>query len=136
VSAQDRLAAVLRIKAVQAQKHRLEEWRLLQARRREAENQAATAALIAALDGEHPLHGLFVAAGARRLETLGVEARRLAAESAAQAAAALEQGRRLKACANLAAQVERACETERRKAEFLDYLDGALAGASSGEDAP
>jgi hypothetical protein len=118
-----RLDAVRRIQAVQAQKHRLEEWRLATIRRQEAETQAATQALIDALDGEHPLHGLFVAAGAKRLESLGRQAQRLAAERVAQAAAALEQARRLKASEKLVAAAEVAYEEERRRLDFLELLD-------------
>lgn len=118
-----RLDAVRRIQAVQAQKHRLEEWRLATIRRQEAETDAATQALIQALDGEHPLHGLFVAAGAKRLESLGRQAQRLAAERVAQAAAALEQARRLKASEKLVAAAEVAYEEERRRLDFLEFLD-------------
>jgi regulator of protease activity HflC (stomatin/prohibitin superfamily) len=121
-----RLDSVRRIQAVQSQKHRLEEWRLADVQRREAETRAAAEALIKALDGDNPLHGLFVAAGAKRLEALSAQGQRLAAERAAQAARALEQARRLKACEKLLAVAEAACEEERRRVELLDYLDGAL----------
>jgi hypothetical protein len=121
-----RLDAMKRIQTVQSQKHRLEEWRLVDIRRRENENEAQRVALIQAMDGNNPLHGLFVAAGAKRLEGLSAQAHRLATERAAQAAAALEQARRLKACDKLVAVARVICEEERRRLELLDYLDGAF----------
>ncbi|KAA2234718.1 hypothetical protein [Salinarimonas soli] len=126
-----RLDAVKRIQSVQAQKHRLEEWRLAEVQRRENENRATREAIIAALDGSNPLHGLFVAAGAKRLEALSAQGHRLAAERAAQAGAALEQARRVKACEKLVAVAELACEEERRRLELLDYLDGAFAAGDA-----
>jgi hypothetical protein len=120
-----RLDAVRRIQAVQAQKHRLEEWRLADLRRREGEARAASEALIRAMDGEHPLHGLFVAAGARRLEALSAQEQRLAAERVAQAAAALEQARRLKASEKILAAAQAAYDEERRRLDLVEVLERA-----------
>jgi hypothetical protein len=126
-----RLDAVRRIQAVQAQKHRLEEWRLADLRRREGEARAASEALIRAMDGEHPLHGLFVAAGARRLEALSAQEQRLAAERVAQAAAALEQARRLKASEKILAAAQAAYDEERRRLDLVEVLERAGDRAAS-----
>jgi hypothetical protein len=126
-----RLDAVRRIQAVQAQKHRLEEWRLADLRRLEGEARAASEALIRAMDGEHPLHGLFVAAGARRLEALSAQEQRLAAERVAQAAAALEQARRLKASEKILAAAQAAYDEERRRLDLVEVLERAGDRAAS-----
>ena len=66
-----RLAKISRIVAVQKQIHRLAEWQLIDLQRQEAELQERARLLIESLNGDTPLHGLFVESTAKRLRRVG-----------------------------------------------------------------
>ena len=92
----DRLRKIRRIQRVQEDLHRLAEWRLATLAREERVLAERQEALIASLNDEDELHGLFVEAMARRLKALAGEAERVHAAHEVQADRVLDEARRLK----------------------------------------
>jgi len=123
----DRLDKVLRIKRLQGELHKLAEWRLAQLARRERGLAEQQEALVASLNGEDQLHGLFVASMARRLKSLAGETERVRAMIETQSGRVLDEAKRLKRADLMADRVE---TDERREAEKRDllHLIDALAG--------
>lgn len=110
----DRLAKIRRIQAVQAELHRLAEWRLASLARKQEELATEQTVLIASLNDEDQLHGLFVGAMARRLRALAGETERVKVAREAQADRVLDEARRLKQAERM---VDRASVDHRREAE-------------------
>ncbi|TVR07737.1 MAG: hypothetical protein EA385_12005 [Salinarimonadaceae bacterium] len=119
----DRLKSLKRIKAVQKQRHRMEEWRMVRARAQEADLRAAQEAVLDALNAEHPLHGMFLAGLGNRVGALGRAIEEAGLRSARQGALALEQARRLKVAEKFVREARREVEEEERREAFFDYLD-------------
>ena len=91
-----------RMQAVQAQLHRVEEWKMADLAFRLAELEHNQQALIASLNSDGDLRGLFVAAIALRLGRLAQEAAQVSVEKEAQALSLLEQAGRVICAAQLA----------------------------------
>lgn len=123
----DRLDKVRRIKRLQGDLHKLAEWRLAQLAQRERGLAQQQEALVASLNEDDQLHGLFVASMARRLKTLAGETERVRAMLEAQSGRVLDEAKRLKRADLMAGRVE---TDERREAEKRDllHLIDALAG--------
>ncbi|MCG6121766.1 MAG: hypothetical protein MEP57_03530 [Microvirga sp.] len=119
----DRLKSLKRIEAVQKQRHRLEEWRMVRARAEEADLRAAQKAVLDALNADHPLHGLFLAGLGNRVGALGRAVEEAERRSARQSALALEQARRLEVAEKFVREAGRDVGEEERREAFLDYLD-------------
>jgi len=128
-----RVRKVHRMLSVQRQLHRIEQYGLAELRGRLEQLDAEQQALIAALNEDDALQGLFIDGTARRLKSLSEAASKTAEESEAQAARLLEQSGRL-ACAERlaeAADVD-ALRAGERKAltETIERLADADAQAS------
>jgi CRP-like cAMP-binding protein len=98
-----RARKVNRILGVQRQLQRIEEYRLAELRGRLEQLGSDQRELIAALNEDDALQGLFIDSMARRLKSLSDAASKTAAETEAQAARLLEQSGRL-ACAERLAE--------------------------------
>lgn len=125
--ARAREKALSRIAAVQAQKRRLEEWKLADVHRRARAVAEAEAQTVAAMNDGSPLHGLFVAQAGRRLESLARQRRSLEAAIARQGEAVRAEARREKAAEALLADAARRAEEERRRRADLEILEAMLA---------
>jgi len=117
----DRLAKVRRIQAVQAELHRLAEWRLAGLARKQQELAEEQTVLIETLNDEDQLHGLFVGAMARRLRTLAGETERVKVAHEAQTDRVLDEARRLKQAERMVdrVSVDHRRETEKRDLQAL-----------------
>lgn len=113
----ERLRKIRRIQRVQEDLHRLAEWRLAVLAREERALAERQEALIASLNEDDVLHGLFVEAMARRLKSLAGEAERLRAAQEAQTERVLDEARRLKRAERMG---DRAAADHRRGAEKRD----------------
>lgn len=123
----DRLDKVRRIKRLQGDLHKLAEWRLAQLAQRERGLAEQQEALVASLNDEDQLHGLFVAAMARRLKTLAGETERVRAMIEAQSGRVLDEAKRLKRADLMAGRVDSDDRREAEKRELLHLIE-ALAG--------
>jgi len=103
---QNRSISAGRLRAIQAQLQRIEQWKLgdLQRQLAELEQQQA---LIAALSGFEKLQDLFLAARARRLQQLAAEIHGLRGECELQARRLLEQTSRATLATNLSQRADR-----------------------------
>lgn len=124
--AREHLKSLQRIKTVQKQRHRMEEWRLVRLSHEEQQLREAQTALLDALNSEHPLHGLFLATLGRRVGALGRELEATEANRRQQAGKTLEQARRLKVAEKFVRSAETGVEEEERRESFYDYLDRHL----------
>jgi len=113
----ERLRKIRRIQRVQEDLHRLAEWRLSVLAREERVLAERQEALIASLNEDDVLHGLFVEAMARRLKTLAGEAERLRAAQEVQTERVLDEARRLKRAERMG---DRAAADHRRGSEKRD----------------
>jgi Skp family chaperone for outer membrane proteins len=114
---QDRSLAAGRLRAIQAELQRIEQWKFADSQRQLAELERQQQALIAALNDMEKLQDLVLAARARRLRHLAEEIARVRQESEQQARRLLEQTSRAKMAANLS---QRADRDARRTAEGKD----------------
>lgn len=114
-----RLQKTKRILKVQEQLHQIAEWKLVNLQRQVVELQNTQQTLIATLNDDQLLHGLFVEARSRRLQTLAAEEGRVKVAEGEQKKAALDRAMQLK-------RTERMVETlsieHRRTIEKKDYL--------------
>jgi len=121
---------VYRMLAVQQQLHRIEEWRLAELRARLEELTSDQKALIAALNEDDALQGLFIDSMARRLRSLFEAASATSKDTQLQAVKLLEQASRLICAERLARsadlQDQRASE-KRDLAEAIERLGDAQA---------
>jgi DNA polymerase/3'-5' exonuclease PolX len=121
--AREHLKSLQRIKAVQKQRHRMEEWRQVRLAHEEQALREAQAKLLDALNSDHPLHGLFLAGLGRRVGAMGRELDSLQASQRQQAVKTLEQARRLKVAEKFVGIAAQSVEEEERRESFYDYLD-------------
>jgi hypothetical protein len=128
----DRLDKARRIERLQADLHRLAEWRHAQLVSRRGDLAVQQETLLATLNEDVSLHGLFVASMARRLKALAGETERLQAQIDAQADRVLDQAKRLKRAEKLAARVE---DEHRRAAEKHDLISLIEAATARRRDA-
>jgi DNA polymerase/3'-5' exonuclease PolX len=119
----EHLKSLQRIKAVQKQRHRMEEWRQVRLAHEEQALREAQAKLLDALNSDHPLHGLFLAGLGRRVGAMGRELDSLQASQRQQAVKTLEQARRLKVAEKFVRTAAQSVEEEERRESFYDYLD-------------
>jgi hypothetical protein len=96
-----------RILGVQRQLQRIEEYRLAELRGRLEQLDTDQRELIAALNEDDALQGLFIDGTARRLKSLSEAASKTAEETEAQAARLLEQSGRLVCAERLAEAADR-----------------------------
>jgi hypothetical protein len=114
-----RLHKATRLLGVQEQLHKMAEWKAAALQRQAAELQQAQAALIEILNDDEMLHGLFVDARSRRLQSLAKEETQVKAAQSAQNKVVFEKAMQVK-------RTERMVETltveHRRAQEKKDYL--------------
>jgi CRP-like cAMP-binding protein len=116
--------------AVQQQLHRIEEWRLAELRARLDELAADQKELIAALNEDDALQGLFIDSMARRLQSLSEAASATGKDTQLQAVRLLEQAGRLICAERLAkaADLQELRSNEKRDlAEAIERLGDAQA---------
>jgi CRP-like cAMP-binding protein len=121
---------VHRMLAVQQQLHRIEEWRLAELRARLDELAADQKELIAALNEDDALQGLFIDSMARRLQSLSEAASATGKDTQLQAVRLLEQAGRLICAERLAkaADLQELRSNEKRDlAEAIERLGDAQA---------
>ncbi len=128
--ARERLRRLERLREVQKQRHRLEEWKLARLRQEESGLRKAQEEVLDALNADHPLHGLFLAGLGARVSSLGRAIAGKQRASAQQAVKTLEQGRRHEVADKFVHRARRDVEEEDRRNDFLDYLDRHLAERS------
>jgi hypothetical protein len=112
-----------RILAAEQQRHRVEQWKLVDLERRLADLDAMQVQLIGALNDTNALHGLFIDATARRLSTIAEEAGRIGRERDAQALVLKEHATRVKVCERLMLEYRREFEQEKEGKELLDIVE-------------
>ena len=125
-----RLSTLWRLLAVEKQMKRIAEANLADLQRRTAALQDEQRELVAALNGEGPLHGLFVDAVARKLTRLAEEAERAEAERRVQAGRVLDRSLRVSRAERLVEKVARECRHELEKRDLADLLEQAAGRAS------
>lgn len=122
-----------RILALQEQLHRIERWKLLDLQRRSADLEAQRQDLIAALNDDDALQGLFIDARARRLTSIARQVEDAERQQQEQAVRVEEQATRV-ACADRLsskAEVEQQRASERRALlEIIEALVGPPTQAS------
>ena len=91
-----RLRKIERVLAVQQQLHRLAEWRLAGLDRERRELQASEVQLVAALNQDEKLQGVFVEAMARRIAAIARDGERVNRAREVQGRRLFEEGRKLK----------------------------------------
>jgi hypothetical protein len=119
----DRRRKIQRILQVQRQLHDVAEWKLAELSRRGTEIDAAKISLIAALNEDDALQGLFIDTMARRLTRLAGEADHVNAAKTAQAAQVLAEARRVKTTERLSGRLERETRRQKEKLDFRALLD-------------
>jgi uncharacterized coiled-coil protein SlyX len=122
-----------RILALQQQLHQVEQWRLADLKVREGELATAQADLIAALNDDHALQGIFIDSMARRLKALAEEATKTQKAKDLQSVQLLNQGARLicaERLAEAAGLAELRLNEKKDLAETIDRLPDAGSQAS------
>ena len=119
----DRLKKIERVLAVQAQLHRLAQWRMAALDREKAENADGQVDLLAALNTDNELHGLFVDAMTRRLKALARDAERLERARRVMEQQLSEEGLKLKRTEKMTDRVRREHQRGRDKRLFQDLLE-------------
>jgi hypothetical protein len=111
---------------VQRQLHRIEEWKLCEIKRRLAGAEETRDELLAALDRDGTLQGLFYGACARRLDALARAAEEARREQEAQTATILEQAARLKAAERISADLSQRERSVAERTLLLDLIEADL----------
>ncbi|MBZ6079335.1 hypothetical protein [Microvirga puerhi] len=116
---QKRLQKTKRLLKLQQKLHEIEKWKLAGLQQRIIEVQDAQATLITTLNDDDALHGLFVEARAKRLQSLSVEEVRIKQAQEQQSKVALDKAMKVKRTERL---VDRLNVEHRRHDEKKDYL--------------
>jgi hypothetical protein len=112
-----------RILAVQQQLHRIEQWRLAALHMRLDELAADQEHLIAALNEDDALQGLFIDGMARRLQSLSEESSKTAQETQSQSVRLLEQAGRLICAERTAVAADLAGRRGNERKELLETIE-------------
>lgn len=116
-----------RIVRLQHQLRRVEEARLREIEHALAENEAAQRDLMEALNEDQALRGLFLAAAARRLRALSIEADAMTREKELQAARLKERSVQVRGAERLAQSAEREEQREASRRELAGVVEQAVA---------
>jgi hypothetical protein len=119
-----------RVRTLQVQLHRVERWKLLELQRRAADLDALRRELIAALNDDDALQGLFLDATARRLMSIAQEADEVGRQELLQTARVAEHAMRVACAERLCEAVGRDAERTREK-QALDEVVDRVAGAAT-----
>lgn len=120
-----------RIVDVQRQIHRAETWRLENLKHTIADLEVAEAEVIAALNSDDALHGLFIDSRARRLRFLNEERSRAIAELERQTAVVLEQSTKLKGAERLLEDLAEEAARAAEQAELQEVIERAVAAGDA-----
>lgn len=114
-----RLQKTKRLLKVQEQLYQIAEWELATLQRQATELRSAQETLIATLNDDEALHGLFVEARSRRLQALAVEEGRVNVAQVEQKRAALDRAMQVKRTERMVGSLS---VEHRRTTEKKDYL--------------
>jgi len=125
-----------RILALQEQLHRLEHWRLVGLQRRAAELDRERQEMIAALNDDDALAGLFLDATARRLVAIARDSDEVARQEQLQGERLAEQAMQVACAERFEERVGEAVRRESEKKTLGEVIDAAVgrAHASSRQD--
>ena len=123
----ERRDKIRRIKRLQADLHRLAEWRLAKLAQQERSLAEQQEAMLVSLNDEDALHGMFVGAMARRLKSLSGESEVVRAMHDAQSERVLTEAKRLKRVDQMAGRVEDEHRRDAEKRELAQIVDALLA---------
>lgn len=121
--ADKRLESLQRMLAIQSRLRSLAEWRHQEIKRQAEGARAESRALVAALNGEGLVNGLFTDVTARRLHRVSVELSELDGKAALQASEVARETGREKRVAKLADQVRRVQHRTDQDKALLDILE-------------
>lgn len=119
-----RLRKTKRILRVQEQLHRITEWKIVSLQRQAAELEQAREEIIKTFNENDPLHGLFVEAASRRLQSLAGQASQVRQEQDRQKDIALEQAMKVKRSERMIGTLTAERRRELEKKDLLALLDG------------
>lgn len=119
-----RLQKSKRLLRVQEQLHRMTEWKIASLQRQAAELEQAREAIIQTFNGDDALHGLFVEAASRRLQSLAGEASQVQQEQERQARIAFDQAMQVKRTERMIGTLAAERRREVEKKDLLVLLDG------------
>ncbi len=122
-----RLDAMRRIAELRRQLKQIEELRLARVMREEAEIDEKCAALIATLNDDTPLHGLFAGHMAGRLKRLTERRVLLEPLKAQQIAAVMTEARHTRFAETMIDRLESGVAAEEEKRQLESLVEGALA---------
>jgi hypothetical protein len=125
-----RLAKISRIVAVQKQMHRLAEWQLIDLQRQEAELQERARLLIESLNGDTPLHGLFVESTAKRLRRVGMASGAVAKARETQTERVVGERRKLRHVERIEEATALEAEREAEKSRLEQIIENASGRAN------
>ncbi|HZT49257.1 MAG TPA: hypothetical protein VFA64_14880 [Hyphomicrobiaceae bacterium] len=130
------LTRARRILALQEQLHRVEHWRLLELQHRAAELDRERQELIAALNDDDALAGLFLDATARRLVAIARGADDVARQEQLQGERLAEQAMQVACAERLEERVSLEARRESEKKALGEVIEAAVgrANASSPQD--
>jgi hypothetical protein len=114
-----RLQKTKRLLKVQEQLYQIAEWELATLQRQATELRSTQETLIATLNDDEALHGLFVEARSRRLQALAVEEGRVNVAQVEQKKAALDRAMQVKRTERMVGSLS---VEHRRTTEKKDYL--------------
>jgi hypothetical protein len=118
-----RLRKIERVLAVQQQLHRLAEWRMAGLDRERRELAESEAQLVAALNHDEQLQGVFVDAMARRLAAIARDAERVNRAREVQGRRLREEGMKLKMVERMNDRVRRQYREAFARRGFSDLLE-------------
>ena len=119
-----------RVLALQEQLHRVELWKLLALQRRAAELDALRRELIAALNDNDALQGLFLDATARRLKSTAQQADAVEREELLQTVRVREHATRVACAERLSETVDRQAARASEKRDLLDVIERVVGAAT------
>jgi hypothetical protein len=124
------LVRARRILALQEQLHRVEHWRLLELQRRSAELDNERQELIAALNDDEALAGLFLDATARRLVAIARAADDIARQEQLQGDRVAEQATLVACAERLHEEVSVEARRESERQALSEVIDGLVGAAT------
>lgn len=120
-----------RILSLRQQLKRIEDWRLAELQRRLADLDALQQDLVHALNEEHAVPDLFVAATARRLRRLSTEADEVDRERKQQALRVAERAGEVRRAEHLVETVRREDQRKADQQGLVDAVEQAVAGRAA-----
>ena len=121
-----RMEKISRMLAVQRQMHRLEEWKLALLQHREEELRDEERSLIASLNADDPLHGLFVQTIAKRLTSVGRECAVVGKARKTQSETLLTEARKLKHVERMGVAAATSAERSNEKRRLDEAIGDAM----------